>query len=278
MKANFKIALIAVPFLFIISCSDSNEVKESENGAQESKLAWDATNYIMYNEFLQCSAGEGYSQEALDEMVKEWRTLDLPESMLGAWGYSSLNDENKIIINEWELSWSSQEDADLGWQEWSANESARAWSEKYAEVLQCDSDNRDGYEFMFPFDPYAFGPTPDTGSFVATFTPCTLNDGNTNEDLSNEIIKFNNLLGRIDPETVSNFYAYGIYFPLDDSVEEDFWYGNFFGTLEALSDIDNAWAQFDEEADNLNEQISSCGDPVLTNGQVFYDPTNPDFS
>tara|TARA_B100000686_G_C16700063_1_gene922846 strand:- start:379 stop:1215 length:837 start_codon:yes stop_codon:yes gene_type:complete len=278
MKTNFKAVLLAVPFLFIISCSDSNEVQESKIEAEESKLAWDATNYIMYNEFLQCSAGEAYSQEALDEMVKEWRDLDLPESMLGAWGYSSLNDENKIIITEWELSWSSQEEADLAWEAWSANDNARAWSEKHAQVLQCDSEARDGYEFMFPFNPYAFGPTPDTGSFVATFTPCNLNEGMSNDDLSNEIIKFNNLLEKIDPKMVSNFYAYGIYFPLADSSEEDFWYGNFFGTLETISDINNAWEQFGEEADNLNEEISSCGDPVLTNGQVFYDPTNPDFS
>ena len=85
MNKKFKLALLSVPFLFVISCSQSNEV-------QESKLAWDATNYTMYNEFMQCTAGEEYSQDALDSMIKSWRDLGLSESLLGGWGYVSVSD------------------------------------------------------------------------------------------------------------------------------------------------------------------------------------------
>jgi hypothetical protein len=58
MKTKLKLALLSVPFLFVISCSDSNAV-------QESKVTWDATNYTMYNEFMQCSAGEDYIKKLL---------------------------------------------------------------------------------------------------------------------------------------------------------------------------------------------------------------------
>ncbi len=79
MKINFKLAALTIPFFFLISCSDSNDV-------QESKITWDATNYTMYNEFMQCTAGEDYSQEALDDMIDSWRGLGLSESLLGGWG------------------------------------------------------------------------------------------------------------------------------------------------------------------------------------------------
>ena len=148
MKTNFKLAALAIPFFFLISCSDSDDV-------QESKITWDATNYTMYNEFMQCTAGEDYSQEALDDMIDSWRGLGLSESLLGGWGYVSVSPNESSFNNYWELSWSSKEEADAAWQEWAASEDAMAWIEQTASVLQCDGDNRDGYEFTFPYDPYA---------------------------------------------------------------------------------------------------------------------------
>ena len=278
MKSKLKSALFAAPFLLIISCSDPAEKLDSEIEPVEPQLAWDATNSIMYNEFLQCTAGKEYSQDALDEMVQAWRNLELPNSILGAWGYSSLNADNEIVIDQWELSWSSKEDAEKGWSEWANNENANIWSQKYASVLQCDSENVKGYDFVFPHDPYAFGPIPERGSFVASFSPCKLNEGMSDQDLSNEIIKYNNWLDTIDPEIINGFYAYGVYFPIAQSADEDFRYGNFFETLQTISDIDNAWEQSPGKTSELNQEISSCSNPVLSNGQVFYDPADPNFS
>ena len=76
MKTKFKTVLLSVPFLFVISCSNSDEV-------QESKVTWDATNYTMYNEFMQCTAGEDYSQEALDAMIDSWRIIRILAWRLG---------------------------------------------------------------------------------------------------------------------------------------------------------------------------------------------------
>ena len=162
MKIKLKLALLCVPFLFVISCSDSNEV-------QESKVTWDATNFTMYNEFMQCKAGEDYSQEALDEMIDSWRELGLSKSLLGGWGYVSVSPNKSSFNNYWELSWSSKEEADAAWEEWVANKDAIAWSEQSASILQCDGENIDGYEFTFPYDPYAFGESPADGFFAAAF-------------------------------------------------------------------------------------------------------------
>jgi hypothetical protein len=278
MITKLKLALLAVPFLLLISCSGSSDTKKIASEVQEPQVAWDATNYIMYNEFLQCSAGPDYSQDALDEMVQAWRNLKLPESMLGAWGYSSLNDENEIVIDQWEISWISMEGAEKGWTEWLSNKNASIWSDKYASVLQCDNSTKKGFDFVFPNNPYTFGPSPENGSFLASFTSCTLNAGMSNEDLSNEIIKYNNWLNSIESKAVEGFYAYGIYFPKFVSVDEDFRYGNFFETLQTITDIDNAWVQSSEETSKLNQQVGSCSNPSLTNAQVFYDPADPDFS
>ena len=62
MDLKFKTILLSVPFLFFISCSDSNQVQSNHtpesSKVEESNVAWDATNYTLYNEFMQCEAGE----------------------------------------------------------------------------------------------------------------------------------------------------------------------------------------------------------------------------
>ena len=102
-------ALLLSPVIFLISCADVSETNENV-------IAWDATNYNMYNEFMTCTAGENYSQEALNEAIASWRGIDKPESMLGAWGYATVMEDNSSFNNWWELSWSSREDADAGWE------------------------------------------------------------------------------------------------------------------------------------------------------------------
>ena len=43
-------------------------------------------------------------------------------------------------------------------------------------------------------------------------------------------------------------------------------------------DIDNAWEQSPEKTSDLNQEISTCSNPTISNGQVFYDPADPNFS
>ena len=264
-------ALLLFPVIFLISCADVSETNENV-------IAWDATNYNMYNEFMTCTAGENYSQEALNEAIASWRGIDKPESMLGAWGYATVTDDNSSFNNWWELSWSSKEDADAGWQEWLESEEGAAWGEKYSFVLQCDGENREGYDFIFPYDPYAFGDTPEDGSFAASFSPCTLNEGKSQEDFSNALILYNTWLDNVDQSQTNGFYAYGIYFPVDVTAEEDFWFANFHETLETMSQGNALWEETGGDAKVQMEATSTCLAPEISNGQVFFDPSDPNFS
>jgi len=273
MKINNKYAkaLLLFPVIFLISCADITETNEDAP-------AWDATNYTMYNEFMTCTAGENYSQVDLNEAIVSWRGIDKPESMLGAWGYATVTEDNTSFNNWWELSWSSKEDADVGWQEWLESEEGAAWREKYASVLQCDSVNREGYDFIFPYNPYAFGDTPEDGSFSASFSPCNLNEGKSQEDFSNALIQYNSWLDNIDQSQTSGFYAYGIYFPDDAMAEEDFWFANFHENLETMSEGNNLWEETGGDAKVQMEAVSTCSAPEISNGQVFFDPSDSDFS
>jgi len=273
MKINNKYAkaLLLFPTIFLISCSDMSETKEDV-------LAWDATNYTMYNEFMTCTAGDKYSQEALNEAVASWRGIEKSESILGAWGYATVTDNGTSFNNWWELSWSSKEEADAGWQEWLASKEAAAWGEKYSSVLQCDGENREGYDFIFPYDPYAFGDSPEDGSFSASFSPCILNEGVSQEDFSNALIQYNSWLDNIDQSQTSGFYAYGIYLPEDAAAEEDFWFANFHENLETMSEGNNLWEETGGDAKVQMEAASTCSAPEISNGQVFFDPSDPNFS
>jgi hypothetical protein len=276
MKKNFKIFLMAIPFMVLMSCSNGEE--PNIDTSIDETVAWDATNYVLYNEFMQCTAGENYSQAALDEAIAAWRVLEKAESMLGAWGYATVTDNNTSFNNWWELSWSSKEEADAGWQGWLESEEGAAWSEKYSLVLQCDGENREGYDFVFPYNPYAFGDTPDDGSFSASFSACTLNEGKSQEDLSNVLIQYNSWLDNIDQSQTSGFYAYGIYFPNDATAEEDFWFANFHENLETMSEGNSLWEETGGDAKVQMEAVSTCSAPEISNGQVFFDPSDPDFS
>ena len=277
MKIEIKKTIfLAVPFLVLISCSNSEDSQDL-NSEKES-VGWDATNYVLFNEFMQCTAGEEYSQEALDSMIESWRGLGLSESLLGGWGYISVSPEASSFNNYWELSWSSKEEADAAWDEWVANEDAIAWSEQNSKILECDGENRDGYDFIFPYDPYAFGESPEDGSFAAAFSPCTLNEGMGQEDLNNALISYNAWLDGIDQSAVTGFYAYGLYIPVDETQEEDFWFGNFHENMESMNQGNELWEATGGEVKAELESVSTCGAPEISNGQVFFDPAKPDFS
>ena len=75
-KRNLKIFLVAVPFIILAACSKTQEPDTAE------VVNWDATNYVLYNEFMECVPGKDFSQEALDEMIAAWRDIGLSEDLL----------------------------------------------------------------------------------------------------------------------------------------------------------------------------------------------------
>ena len=70
MKDNFKLSMIAGTLLLIISCTVSEDMEESS-------VAWDATNYTMFNEFMECSPGDDFTEELMMQMIADWRDFGL---------------------------------------------------------------------------------------------------------------------------------------------------------------------------------------------------------
>ena len=105
-----------------------------------------------------------------------------------------------------------------------------------------------------------------------------MNEGKSQEDFSNALIQYNSWLDNIDQSQTSGFYAYGIYFPDDAAAEEDFWFANFHENLETMSDGNSLWEETGGDAKIQMEAVSTCSAPEISNGQVFFDPGDPDFS
>jgi hypothetical protein len=145
-------------------------------------------------------------------------------------------------------------------------------------VLQCDEENRNGYEFVFPYNPYNFGPTSEDGSFAANFIPCTLNDGMDQTSLSNGLIAYNNWLDALDADAVGGFYAYGVYVPVDPESEFDYWFGNFHINMDGMDTGMSLWDETGGAAKDALDNAGTCANPEIFRGQVFFDPANPDFS
>ena len=86
----------------------------------------------VFNEFMACEKGSEYSSENLSMMISDWRAFQLSEEMMGAFFHDPINEENTFGPTAWwELEWSSKEAADTAWEQWSNNEEAVEWSEKY---------------------------------------------------------------------------------------------------------------------------------------------------
>ena len=98
-----------------------------------------------------------------------------------------------------------------------------------------------GMILFFHMIPYAFGEAPEDGSFAASFSACTLNEGMDQENLTSALIAYNSWLDGINSSDVNGFYAYGLYIPNDDSATEDFWFGNFHENLATMTEGNALW-------------------------------------
>mgnify|MGYP005999802909 CR=1 FL=1 len=55
-------------------------------------------------------------------------------------------------------------------------------------------------------------------------------------------------------------------------------FANFHENLETMSDGNSLWEETGGDAKIQMEAVSTCSAPEISNGQVFFDPGDPDFS
>ena len=52
----------------------------------DENVAYDLVGVQFYNEFIPCVPGSDFTQENVDSMMQGWRSLNISDDLLGAWG------------------------------------------------------------------------------------------------------------------------------------------------------------------------------------------------
>jgi hypothetical protein len=263
-----KIITLSLALVFVVSCGQS----ETPTG---NNVTFDLVGIEFYNEFIPCVGGADFNQENVDEMMKGWRSLNISDDLLGAWGYVPASDTSRFDNGWWELSWESKEAADAAWAEWVQDEEAMAFLAENESVMVCNGEERAAWDMTFHRDVYSFGPMTEDRSFFTEFFPCKYNDGKSSDDLMESIALYNKWLDGLDP---TGFYAYGIY--AGDGTDElaDFWWGNFHENSDSAATGQASWLESGGEARASLEATAACGVPEVYNSGVIYDPSQPEYS
>lgn len=267
MKNLFNFVL---PLVFIVSCSMEDTSSNSENTLE------DRLSNIYYTEFMPCTSGPDYSAENLTKMIAEWQKLLTNENLQGVWGYAPAADTNSVPnTGWWEVQWASKELADEAWSEWVQNKEANEWNEKYASVLQCDGEARNGFNSVFPIASSQYSELPDSGYFYSEVHLCELSDGSTQEEAIAFLSGFTEAVGNADYSDTS--YHLGNYFYTDDT--NGFLWANF---TNSEASMNKANASFEESVREsmfpIFSEFASCGDvPDLYHGYTLYNADNKEF-
>ena len=267
MKNLFNFVL---PLVFIVSCSMEETSSNSENTVE------DRLSNIYYTEFMPCTSGPDYSTENLTKMIAEWQKLLTNENLQGVWGYAPAADTNSVPnTGWWEVQWASKELADQAWSEWVQNKEANEWNEKYASVLQCDGEARNGFNSVFPIASSQYSELPDSGYFYSEVHLCEFNDGSTQEEAIAFLSGFTEAVSNADYSDTS--YHLGNYFYTDDT--NGFLWANFTNSEASMNKANVSFeASVRESMFPIFSEFASCGDvPDLYHGYILYNAENKEF-
>ena len=201
---NKLILASVISVLFITSCSNEMEVDISSSNSEGGGKA--------FAEFMACTAGPDFNAENAMKMIGEWRKLITAESLYGAWGYVPAAETNSSGDTLWwELNWSSKEEADSAWSEWSENADGQAWAEEYSSVMACDGEGRNSFIAEYPISPGTYGDTNESGYFYSEFYLCSFTEGSDETDAQEFLPGFSNAVSNADYSGTN--YSIGNYFP-----------------------------------------------------------------
>ena len=259
MYKNLKFIFLSLA-LTALAIGCSNENKENDLEANEYSP--------RFNEFMACEKGSEYSSENLSNMISDWRAFQLSEEMMGAFFHDPINEENTFGPTAWwELEWSSKEAADTAWEQWSNNEEALEWSEKYSDVLVCNQEGRNSWDLIYPMTADFFGKQNDSGYFYSQYWSCNYKNDANREDMENFIPTNNAFIEGSDLEGTG--FHYGVYF---DRRSEDASHSNV-----ETSHLWGEWARNAESMDVQNRNFADNGQSTFeTFNQIGACPENPD--
>jgi len=250
--------LIPVFTVLAIGCTNTNKDNNLEIDEYSPR----------FNEFMACEKGAEYSSKNLSMMISDWRAFQLSEEMMGAFFHDPINEENTFGPTAWwELEWSSKEAADTAWEQWSNNEEAVEWSEKYSDVLVCNQEGRNSWDLIYPISFDLFGEPNDSGYFYSQYWSCNFKNDTNRKDMENFIPTHKAFIEESDLKGTG--YHYGVYF---DRRSEDASHSNV--------ETSHLWAEWARSAESMDVQNRNFADNGQSTFEIFNQigacPENPD--
>lgn len=251
-----------VSLTLLVSCSQEQE--SMSNALQTDDSTWDE-NGVGFAEFLGCTKGPDFARENLEEMSEAFSQLALSENLMWSGAYVPVNAPEEFPDGFfWENNWTSEAAAKAAWEEWSANEDAKNWSDKYSNVLVCDENQVFSYEGYFQ--------TPESislknwDSFVAAEISCEYNEGKSFADLKENIQEFRVWL--MENGTGDEF-SFGAYIPVGED-SADFWWYNWQANFDEMEAGNANWQEKGNQMQAKFDETATCAEPTLYNGMEFY--------
>lgn len=257
---------LLISFIFIASCAVEEPMQQ----------VTDILDDEYFTEFMPCKAGPDFNADNMTAMISEWQKLLTAEELLGVWGYAPAADTNSIKdTGWWELQWSSQEAADMAWDQWIQNEEASAWQEKYASVLQCDGEARNPFDAVMPITPTAYGEMNDSGYFYSEVYICEFNESYSKNDAVEFLYGFRDAVAEGD-YSGTTYHLLNYFFQEDPS---SFLWGNFTNSKASMDKANIAFEQsVRDKMFPLFSEFAQCGEqPDLYNGYTLYWSEKKDF-
>ena len=259
MNKSLKLTFLSLTLATLaIGCSNENRDNDLE-----------ANEYSpRFNEFMACEKGSEYSSENLSMMISDWRAFQLSEEMMGAFFHDPINEENTFGPTAWwELEWSSKEAAETAWEQWSNNEEALDWSEKYSDVLVCNQEGRNSWDLIYPISVDFFGKPNDSGYFYSQYWSCNYKNDANREVMENFIPTHKAFIESSDLKGTG--YHYGVYF---DRRSED--------ASHSSVETSHLWAEWARSAESMDVQNRNFVDNGQSTFEIFNKigscPENPD--
>ena len=256
-------------------------------GCSEEKKDNDSNENIykpVFNEFMACEKGSEYSSENLSKMIADWRAFPVSEELLGAFFHDPINEQNTFGPTAWwELEWTSKEAAEEAWGQWSENQEASDWSDKYSDVIVCNQEGRNSWDLIYPVSADLFGEPNDSGYFYSQYWSCNYKNDASREDMENFIPTHKAFIEGSDLEDTG--YHYGVYFDRrtgeasHSNVETSHLWAEWARSKEAMDVQNRNFADNGQSTFEIFNEIGACPEnPDIYDSWVLYLKDKPELT
>jgi len=261
----------------IVACT-----QPKEEAVVAIETAPEAPEPAAYYEFLWCSFGENYSEEARDAYFAEFNTIadSMTERGLRAFGYRPRDWESKDFDALWVNRWPDKQSSTEGWAEWRERGGNDTLQENNPNVLACGQQAGTdvfGYTTYIPKDrPSTF--SIENPPYHADNLFCSFNEGKGPEDIRafirNHYLPFTEAYTKENPDN-SYWFAIGVpdFEPAED-YPHDFNWINYFSSAEEAADGINEYETNQTDLQNRLAEIVTCADRDLWDAIPIRVPAN----